>query len=84
MRRIAVPRQQQDNQNNKRWSTSLIENSNHREEQVFTPFQSPYSKLLTNKLGIPKEKAFVTNFFLSSSMYMDFLRIENILVIEHV
>ena len=60
MRRIAVPNQQQNNQNNKRWSTSLIENNNHHDEQISIPFQSPYSKLLTNKLGIPKEKAFVT------------------------
>lgn len=61
MRRIAIPRQQQDNQNSKRWSTSLIENHNNQEEQISIPFQSPYSKLLTNKLGIPKEKAFVQN-----------------------
>lgn len=66
MRRIAVPRQQQDNQNNKRWSTSLIENNNHQEDDLAVPFQSSHSKLLTNKLGIPKEKAFVTNMFLPS------------------
>ena len=65
MRRIAVPRQQQDNQNNKRWSTSLIENNNQQEDDLPLPFQSPHSKLLTNKLGIPKEKAFVPTMFLS-------------------
>ncbi|CAF3461539.1 unnamed protein product [Rotaria sp. Silwood1] len=54
MQRVSVRRQQLDNQNNKRWSTSLIDN-NDQEEQISC--QSPCLTLLTNKLGIPEEKA---------------------------
>ncbi|CAF1081731.1 unnamed protein product [Rotaria sordida] len=54
MQRISVRRQQLDNQNNKRWSISLIDN-NDQDEQISC--QSPYLTLLTNKLGIPQEKA---------------------------
>ena len=56
MRRIAPRRQQQDNQNSKRWSTPLIENNDHDDQRSIVS-QSPYSALLTNKLGIPKDKA---------------------------
>ncbi|CAF3172621.1 unnamed protein product [Rotaria socialis] len=54
MQRISLRRQQLDNQNNKRWSTSLIDN-NDQEEQISC--QSSCLTLLTNKLGIPQEKA---------------------------
>jgi hypothetical protein len=54
MRRISVRKQLNDNQNNKRWSTALIDN-NDQEEQISS--QSSYLTLLTNKLGIPKDKA---------------------------
>ncbi|CAF4933563.1 unnamed protein product [Rotaria magnacalcarata] len=47
MQRISVRRQQLDNQNNKRWSTSIIDN-NDQEEQISC--QSSCLTLLTNKL----------------------------------
>jgi hypothetical protein len=65
-------RQQQDNQNNKRWSTSLIDN-NDPEEQISISSQSSWLTLLTNKLGIPKEKALVNKILL-------FLFLQNLII----
>jgi hypothetical protein len=51
MQQIFFRRPKSDNQNNKRWSIPIID----QEEQI--SLQSPYLTLLTNKLGIPKERA---------------------------
>lgn len=59
MQRTVLRRQKQDNQNNKRWSTSIIEN-NDQEEQI--SLQSPYITLLIDKFQIPKDKAFVSKY----------------------
>jgi hypothetical protein len=66
MQRISIRKQKQDNQNNKRWSTPFIDN-NDQEEQIST--QSSYLTLLTNKLGIPKEKALVKRNSFYSSLF---------------
>lgn len=59
MQRIVPRRQKQDNQNNKRWSTSFIDNNDH-EEQI--SIQSPYLTLLISKFQISKEKALVNKY----------------------
>ncbi len=53
MQRIVIRAQKQDNQTNKGRLMPFID----QEEQISS--QSSYLTLLTNKLGIPKEKAFV-------------------------
>jgi hypothetical protein len=66
MQQILLRRPKSDNQNNKRWSTSITD----PEEQI--SLQSPYLTLLTNKLGIPKERAFVKE-LLFISLILHFL-----------
>jgi hypothetical protein len=74
MQQIFLRRQKTDNQNSKRWSTPLID----QEEQI--SLQSPYLTLLTNKLGIPKERAFVKEIDFSFFVYISNSFLEN----EHV
>jgi len=74
MQRISIRRQKQDNQNNKRWSTPVI-NNNDQEEQISS--QSSYLTLLTKKFGIPKEKALV-NKFISHSFSFNSYYLENV------
>jgi len=74
MQRIPIRRQKQDNQNNKRYSTSFIDN-NDQEEQISS--QSPYLTLLIHKYGIPKEKALV-NKYISYSFFCYFDYLENV------
>lgn len=72
MHRTSFRRDKQDNQNNKRWSTSVIEQGNHQESILS---QSTDSILLTNQLGIPKDKAFVLKQRIS--LYLNILFLEN-------
>lgn len=58
MQRLLGRKQPLDNQHNKRWSTSFIENNDKEEEEKISS-QSAYLTLLTNKLGISREKALV-------------------------
>jgi hypothetical protein len=69
MQQISIRRQKQDNQNNKRYSTSIIDN-NDQEEKISS--QSPYLTLLIHKFGIPKEKALV-NKYISYFFILDYL-----------
>ncbi|CAF1347078.1 unnamed protein product [Adineta steineri] len=54
VRRRTVRKHLHDNQHNKRYSQTITDNT-EQQEQISS--QSPYITLLTNKLGIPKEKA---------------------------
>ena len=56
VRRRSVRKNLPDNSNSKRWSQPPAE-TNEQEEQISS--KSSYLTLLTTKLGIPKEKAYV-------------------------
>lgn len=58
VRRRSVRKNLHDNSNIKRWSQPPAE-TNEQEEQISS--KSSYLTLLTTKLGIPKEKAYVEN-----------------------
>ena len=58
MQRTSFRRDKQDNQNNKRWSTPFLDQQNQQES---ISSQSSDLTLLTNQLGIPKDKACVPN-----------------------
>lgn len=56
MQRTSFRRDKQDNHNNKRWSTPLLDQHNQH-EQISS--QSSQLTLLTNQLGIPRDRAYV-------------------------
>jgi len=57
MQQVFLRKPKLNNLDNKRWSTPLLES--HQDQQEQPSNQSTSVSLLTNKLGISREKAFV-------------------------